>query len=175
MDQISFRISLQKGLNFVINFVSLKKNSHISHSLGRISQNFLSPPEGDWIYLIGVCRVPRAGLEAWLGVRKILHISQNFVKICGIYLYWLPILLIQLNVCIIRFISNYFAVNFESPKENFARCSHNSREFFSGAKNISLKALYFAIFRKIFFSPKYPQISRKISRNTGQGQVALLS
>ena len=46
MDQISFRISLQKGSNFVINFVSLKKKSHISHSLGRISQNFLSPPEG---------------------------------------------------------------------------------------------------------------------------------
>jgi len=46
MDQISFRISLQKGPNFVINFVSLKINSHISHSLGRISQNFLSPPEG---------------------------------------------------------------------------------------------------------------------------------
>jgi len=42
MDQISFRISLQKGPNFG----SLKKNSHISHSLGRISQNFLIPPEG---------------------------------------------------------------------------------------------------------------------------------
>jgi len=40
MDQISFRISLQKGPNFVINSVLYLKNSHISHSLKRISQIF---------------------------------------------------------------------------------------------------------------------------------------
>jgi hypothetical protein len=40
MGQISFRISLEKGRNFVINFVLYKKNSHISHSPQRISRNF---------------------------------------------------------------------------------------------------------------------------------------
>ena len=41
MDRISFRISLQKDPIFVITFVLLKKNSCISHSLTRISQNFV--------------------------------------------------------------------------------------------------------------------------------------